>query len=283
VEFDLRDWLLILGPVFVSGVLIHGYWRMRRGKGDLKMSLDKSFLSTPGEDDTPDDLSFLKAELPNGGARILQDELPISALDSEELDLDKDVPVLLEPIVVGDEIDQQIPDDDEILVRGEALGGEPVDDDADSAVAKAPPARKATPVEKPELFVVINVLAHEEFDGQSLLEALNELDMTFGEMDIFHHMADEGTAEFSLVNVVEPGTFNPAQMDQIKTPGVTLFMRAHELSDPIRVYDEMIETALTLATELGGELKDQSRSVMTSQTIEHLRQSIQDFQYKHSA
>jgi cell division protein ZipA len=292
VEFDLRDWLLILGPVFVSGVLIHGYWRMRRGKGDLKMSLDKSFLGTDDDEKTTDDLSFLKAELPNGGARILQDETPISALDPEELDLDKDVPVLLEPVVLGDEIVTGEPDEDEILVRRETLEGESIGEGAGSeqresvteaSVAKAPPARKATTLEKPEMFVVINVLAHEEFDGQGLLEALSELDMTFGEMDIFHRLSDEGTAEFSLVNVVEPGTFNPAQMNQLKTPGVTLFMRAHELPEPIRVYDAMIETAQTLATELGGEMKDQSRSAMTSQTIEHQRQGIQDFQYKHSA
>ena len=133
------------------------------------------------------------------------------------------------------------------------------------------------------MFVVINVLALDEFDGQELLEALTEQGMTFGEMDIFHRMAEDESTEFSLVNVVEPGTFNPTKMDQLKTPGVTLFMRAHELPDPIRVYDEMIETAQKLADGLGGELRDQSRSVMTSQTIEHLRQGIQDFQYKHSA
>ena len=292
MEFDLRDWLLILGPVFVSGVLIHGYWRMRRGKGDLKMSLDKSFLDSGNVEGTASDLSFLKAELPNGGARKLQDEIPISALDPVELDLDKDVPVLLEPIVLGDEISPVEPDEDEILVRGEVLEEESTVDGADleehelakeTAVAKAPPARKATTVEEPEMFVVINVLAHEEFDGQDLLDAFSELDMTFGEMDIFHRLSDEGTAEFSLVNVVEPGTFNPSEMDQLKTPGVTLFMRAHELIEPIRVYDAMIETAQTLATELGGDMKDQTRSAMTSQTIEHQRQSIQDFQYKHSA
>ena len=40
MDFDLRDWLLILGPVFISCVLLHGYWRMRRGANELKMSLD---------------------------------------------------------------------------------------------------------------------------------------------------------------------------------------------------------------------------------------------------
>jgi cell division protein ZipA len=298
VEFDLRDWLLILGPVFISGVLIHGYWRMRRSRSELKMSLDKSFLSTAGEEDTVDDLSFLKAELPNGGARVIPGE-PISALDSDELDLSNNVPVLLEPIVVDDGllVDGSLNEaalhedgidsdsDDSQVISPDVLADEEKDStqDEESAGAKAPPARKEAAIEKPEMFVVINVLAHDEFDGQALREALADQNMIFGEMDIFHRVAEDQSTEFSLVNVVEPGTFNPEQMNEMKTPGVTLFMRAHELPDPIGVYDAMIETAQILATELGGELKDQSRSVMTTQTIEHQRQGIQDFQYKHSA
>ena len=34
---------------------------------------------------------------------------------------------------------------------------------------------------------------------------------------------------------------------------------------------------------LNGEVRDETRSVMTPQTIEHCRQSIREFQYKHSA
>ena len=277
MEFDLRDWLLILGPVFISAVLIHGYWRMRRGKGELKMSLDKSFLSAPGDEEYADDLSFLKAELPNGGARVSM-ETPISALDSEDLDLGKDVPVLLEPIVLDGEDDQK---PETITDEPDPIAEKPSEDKA--IVAKAPPEIKTAPVERPEMFVVINVLANDEFDGQVLRDALTDLGLVFGEMDIFHQMSEDGHTEYSLVNVVEPGTFTPAEMDQLRTPGVTLFMRAHELPDPARVYDAMVGAAQRLADELGGQLRDQSKSVMTSQTIEHLRQSIQDFQYKHSA
>ncbi|SVB13253.1 uncharacterized protein METZ01_LOCUS166107, partial [marine metagenome] len=44
VDFDLRQWLLILGPVIIIGVLLHGYLRMRAGQNELKMQLDKSFV-----------------------------------------------------------------------------------------------------------------------------------------------------------------------------------------------------------------------------------------------
>ena len=88
MEFDLREWLLILGPVFIAVVLLHGYWRMRNGRNNLKMALDKNFLSQPGGEDDIDDLTMLKAELPNGGARIIK---------AHDLDVSQDVPVLMEP------------------------------------------------------------------------------------------------------------------------------------------------------------------------------------------
>ena len=43
MESDLRQWLLIIGPLLVLGVVLHGYYRMREGRNELKMDLDKSF------------------------------------------------------------------------------------------------------------------------------------------------------------------------------------------------------------------------------------------------
>ena len=45
MESDLRQWLLIIGPLLVLGVVLHGYYRMRVSSNELKMNLDKSFLN----------------------------------------------------------------------------------------------------------------------------------------------------------------------------------------------------------------------------------------------
>jgi cell division protein ZipA len=135
--------------------------------------------------------------------------------------------------------------------------------------------------QRPEYFIVLYVTAlHQPFNGQNLLESLVELDMQFGEMDIFHRM-EHGESVFSLVNAVEPGTFDIGQMTELETPAVSLFMRAHELDEPLRIFDEMIAVAQSLAEELGGEVKDQSRSAVTSQTIEHCREEVRDYQHRH--
>jgi cell division protein ZipA len=127
------------------------------------------------------------------------------------------------------------------------------------------------------------VVANGHFDGQTLLESIIELGLVYGEMSIFHRLDKNGRAEFSLANAVEPGTFDLTDMGKLQIVGVILFMRVHEVSDPIDVYDNMMDVAQKLCDEFGGKLQDESRSAMTSQTIEHCRQGIQDFQYKYSA
>lgn len=310
MDFDLRQWLLILGPIFIVGVLLHGYFRMRSGQNEIKMKLDRSFMSKPGENHDGDELSMFKAELPNGGARVI-DKAPGAA------NPDDDVPVLMEsvklpsitatssvepgqPDVVQEARQEPTPAPKESSSEPaiDVAINAPVDEESvDGASAKAPRARKISEVEKdpsgegaaaskhkPEKFVVIYALALDEpFPGQGLVEILLEAGMTFGEMDIFHQLDDSGAQLFSLASAVEPGTFSMASIDQFSTPGVSLFMRVHELAEPLQVLDSMLAVADTIAQDLNGEVRDETRSVMTPQTIEHCRQSITEFLFKHSA
>ena len=361
MDFDLRQWLLILGPVFIAGVLVHGYLRMRVSQNDIRMKLDKNYLSQSGEEGkSVDDLSLLKAELPNGGARLRGGEAFSGREAGEE------VPVLMESVDVPSSsamethvreslrvenppiekkgsasegsipiAEGSIPTDNTSAISKSAsslstgaLSASPLsasrDDDfikpatsisADPSAAhgrgmsestaathqigagdghiaapKAPPARKPeeekaeATAPKPEKFVVINVLALDQpFEGQPLIDILHAAGMAFGEMNIFHKLSVEGEPEFSLASAVEPGVFDMAGIKGFSTPGVTIFMRVHELAEPLAVLDDLLGVAEAIAQELHGEIRDETRSVMTPQTIDHCRQSIREFQYKHSA
>ena len=48
--------------------------------------------------------------------------------------------------------------------------------------------------------------------------------------------------------------------------------------DSMQAYEAMLETARCLVKNLGGELRDQTHSVATKQTLEHYRQRIRDFE-----
>lgn len=138
---------------------------------------------------------------------------------------------------------------------------------------------------EPDEVLIINVMARkgERFSGGDLLQALMGQKMKFGAMDIFHRHTDDdgyGPVIFSLANMVVPGTFNLAAMRDFSTPGVSIFMSLPVEAESIAAFDTMAATAKALAQELGGELKDENRSVMTRQTIEHSRQRVVEYERK---
>ena len=290
MDFDIRQWLMILGPIFIAAVLLHGYFRMRSGQNEIKMKLDRSFLSRPGEEHVVDELSLFKAELPNGGARLVGEAGDVVPGD--------DVPVLIDP-VEGPSISAitscELPKFYAVPEAPQANMSEPIT--LLKEASKAAPASKAakiekdqsteetaSPTRKSEMFVVIYVLALDKpFSGQSLVDVILDSGMTFGEMDIYHQLDDRAAQLFSLASAVEPGTFNLSSIDQFSTPGVSLFMRVHELAAPLQVLDSMLSVANSIAQELSGEVRDETRSVMTPQTKEYCRQSITEFLFKHSS
>lgn len=153
------------------------------------------------------------------------------------------------------------------------------------ASASKPEPKPAPP---PEEVLIINVMAPsgQQFRGDALLDSLLQAGLRYGDMNIFHRYEDPkggGSILFSLANMVKPGTFDLDAMDDFTTPGVSLFMtlplESVELEN-VEVFDEMLEAARSIAVDLGGEMKDENRSVLTRQTQEHCRQRIHEFERK---
>ncbi|PCK09616.1 MAG: cell division protein ZipA [Alteromonadaceae bacterium] len=138
---------------------------------------------------------------------------------------------------------------------------------------------------EPDEVLVMNVMAKSGtcFPGEGLLNTLMDQGLKLGEMDIFHRHRNndgDGAILFSLANMVVPGTFNLAQMADFQTPGVSLFLSLPIKGDSLDAYNDMATTARAIAESLGGELKDENRSVMTQQTIEHGRQRVIEYERK---
>ncbi len=152
------------------------------------------------------------------------------------------------------------------------------------ADAKSPRETAETP-KPPDEVLIINVMAHrgEFFGGPDLLEAMLSQGMRYGEMDIFHrHESADGRGRvlFSAANMVVPGTFDLTGMDDFTTPGISMFLSLPIASDSLSAYNLMVSTAQAIAEALNGELKDENRSVMTRQTIEHGRQRVIEYERK---
>ena len=275
MELELQEWLfLILGLVIVV-VLVHGFWVQYFGSDRLPLKLDKRFVSTAPESNAGKDVIDLKAELPNGGARVVKvgtSQIPVS--DPAQARVRQSA--------------AKTPRDDpagstEAASRGaHDEGAQTNERHADAATAAQAPssASDASPltVQQETLFLVLNVLG--DLSGQPLLESLMDQGFEYGEKSIFHRLDEAGYPKISLANAVEPGIFDIASMNALTTPGVTIFMCAHECEDAPAVFEELLLAAAHLAEDLGAQLCDDRRSAVTEQTVAHLRQTVQEFQFR---
>ena len=131
-----------------------------------------------------------------------------------------------------------------------------------------------------EELLVIYVLAQPDqpFAGKELVTTLRGKGLRYGQMNIFHRLDPMSKVmKYSVANAVEPGTFDLTELDELQTPGLTFFMRLPGPQQPQEAFDDMWRVARDVAISLGGELKDDQRSAITAQTIEHYRERILEF------
>lgn len=212
----------------------------------------------------------------------LESELDTEQDDQEEYDEDDQYDQELEEYEENFDADDE-DDSEEDGYSEEDESEEDYEDDLEDEVEEE--TKAAAPQSEPEEVLIINIMAQkgEMFNGADLLDIVLRCGLRYGSMDIFHRYSDtkgDGALLFSMANMVRPGTFDLDAMDEFTTPGVSLFMTLPIDADSMQSFDLMAETAQAIAQTLGGELKDEQRSAMTKQTLEHSRQRIRDFERK---
>lgn len=291
-DLTIRDWMVIIGVLLIMAVLLDAW---RRVRGDKYSSGVKMKISEPDENlsERDEQLAWLK-ELPNGGARVVErgDLLKAAGHRQREPEpapepgaLEKPAPEseVAAPDVEGNEEDMP-------LVAGMSSGDDAVENmdwlDGMSVDPVAP-----TPEEEPgvlpreidpEVFM-LNVVARDArgFRGEDILHILLACDLRFGDMNFFHRHefeAGKGAIQFSVANMMQPGVFDIDNMSDFNTPGLVFFLTLPGPEDMMKAFDYMLETAQAVARNLSGDVLDESRSVLTKQTMEHCRQQIRDLE-----
>ena len=123
--------------------------------------------------------------------------------------------------------------------------------------------------------------AEEGFAGTDILETLLASDLRFGDMDFFHRherASGRGPIEFSVANMMKPGVFNIDNMEPLQTRGLMFFVTLPGPGDMLKAFDYMYETAKVVAKSLGGDIQDETRSMITRQSLEHMRQQIRELE-----
>ncbi len=159
-----------------------------------------------------------------------------------------------------------------------------VDIDEDIAPVSASP-QEVSPPGSETLVVVLNIMAKadQHFSGMDVRDALLAQGLEYGAMKIYHYYPDGQTRSYplcSVANTVEPGTLELEQLEDMQTPGLSLFMQLPGPVEGREALEKTLAIGRGMAEQLGGELCDETRSVLSVQTIGHLKEKIETFRFK---
>ncbi|MBE0439379.1 MAG: cell division protein ZipA [Gammaproteobacteria bacterium] len=129
-----------------------------------------------------------------------------------------------------------------------------------------------------DMVIAFTVMAQQghKFVGGDLKAVLDRLNLSFGEMNIYHRMTAGAHKQslFSIANIIDPGTFDPKDSASMTTPGVVIFAKLPGPVNGMTLFDDVLETAQYLAEQLDGVLCDEARNPVTPNTLEAMRSKI---------
>lgn len=250
--------LIVIGIIAILAVLIHGYIVSRRENKPVTDSLSMNDdCSSENRDEIADDVHIMR-----------------TSSDDEEIDFS--VPLenndSFKEHKFDDDLSMQIFADDETKQGDENHFSEPLAMHGESAPeAELMPgkAENKQPPQEVEDFFVFNVAAKEGkyVRGHELLQFFLTAGFRFGEMSIFHrHLHSDGTGPilFSIANMMTPGVFNPEEMEQFRSQGVSFFLTAP--NDEINIkeaFDMMLVAVEQMAEEFDCVVLNAEREPMT--------------------
>lgn len=179
-----------------------------------------------------------------------------------------------EPLVdIGDELQ------DDVVELSEEAEFEPMfvkEDDASDTVDKPSEV-------EPQKIVTLRVVARDRgfFKGDDLILSLRGIGLRHGKFGIFHRVDgdDDDATIFSAASLVEPGSFDLANIRDQQIPGISLFLVLPGPIEGAKAFDMMMEAARTITQSLQGELLDESGSTLSIQRERYMREEIIQFEH----
>ena len=134
----------------------------------------------------------------------------------------------------------------------------------------------------PQKIVTLRLIGHNKkpFQGDELILSMRGIGLRHGKFGIFHRYDgnDESRTIFSAASLVEPGSFDLANIKDQQIPGISLFLVLPGPVESAEGFDLMMAAARALAQSLDGELLDESGSTLSIQRERYLREEIIQFQ-----
>lgn len=286
---ELRFVLIIVGALAIAALLFHGLWTSKK-EGAAKFGnkpLRKLDVDNEDESESVAERSFAP-----------EDDFEIIRKERKEPDFVTET-VTADPLIDGySEPEQTVEPEEKIVeeveldvpsistksfdeVEEERL--EPVVEDPLVEEDEVVTVAKSEPKQEPEMqVIVLNVhcAGEEPFVGTKLFDSMQQNGLLYGDMDIFHRHADlSGTGKvlFSVANMMQPGTLKHDDPAEFTTKGISFFMTLPCFGDPEHNFKLMLKTAQLIADDMGANVLDDARNLMTPNRIDGYKAQIQAF------
>ena len=130
---------------------------------------------------------------------------------------------------------------------------------------------------RPLIYLTL-IAKQERVSGRVVLDALDAEGFRPGLMQLYYWRSDaEPSVVFGVANMVEPGVLDPGELPDMQTPGLVTFMSVSEdAASPFRILNTMVAVSRRLARRIDATLCDETRSTLTAQAENHLREKIAD-------
>jgi cell division protein ZipA len=125
----------------------------------------------------------------------------------------------------------------------------------------------------------------EKLDLEQTVLALRNVGLERGRYGIFHYFSNGGNndtdVEFSVANLIEPGSFDLTDTEDNTLPGMTFFTVLPGHGDPIARFDRMVSIARDLKQLLEAELLDEEGSFWSVQRERYVREEVIQYCHQH--
>ena len=284
---DLRIALLIAGIVVVVVVVVYAYARhLRRGAAmdaeDLELgSLDsrEDWEIVPIDRTSPEpgearDGTDTGEHVDGLGGMFAPSREISDAEPSVDLDILAGLRATYESTIDGtvDETIAPEPSEDGAAVGSTA--GVDADRPRAAAGAESPIAVDMT---RPLVYLTL-VAKQERVSGRVVQESLEAEGFRPGLMRLYYWRDDaESSVVFGVANMVEPGLLDPGELPRMETPGLVTFMSVpQDGAAAFGTLNAMVAVSRRLARRIDATLCDETRSTLTAQAENHLREKIAD-------
>ena len=134
--------------------------------------------------------------------------------------------------------------------------------------------------------VYLAARAGEKLHGPDIVVAAEKAGLVCGHMGVYHRLIEQQPERgpvFSVANIVKPGNFDMATIQELETPAIAFFLTLPAPVAALDAWEAMLPTAERMAELLGGLLLDEQRNNLGRQRIGHIRDELRAYDREREA